>query len=363
MTPSRAPAAAADSAPPAGELTAVVLHWLARSPGLSAGSRRAYGVELQTFATWVEARGVRHWGAVAPASVREFIASRHAAGIAPRTLARALAALRRFFHDLRREGLVTFNPAADVRPPRLRPALPHTLDVDQATRLVACEPAPDDPRALRDHAVLELLYSSGLRVAELVGLDLRDYHPAEGLVRVLGKGLRERQVPVGAPARVALKAWMAVRGQWLRGAQPALFLGVRGGRIDPREVRGLVARAARARGLPQHVHPHMLRHSFATHLLESSGDLRAVQELLGHASIRTTQVYTHLDFQHLAQVYDAAHPRALRSRGGGTSSAAAATTAATPPTPTATAVTGRVDGHAADGCEAGTSARDVGAVD
>jgi len=303
-----------DPAPSPGELEAVSERWLARAIRLAPASRRAYGAELHTFATWLRTRGVVDWAQVTPACVREFIANRHAMGITPRTLARALAALRRFFHDLRQAGLVPANPAQDVRPPRVKPSLPHTLDVEQATRLVTLEPARDDPRALRDHAVLELLYSSGLRVAELVGLDLRDYRPAEGLVCVLGKGSRERQVPVGAPARLALAAWRVAREHWLRGEQPALFLGVRGGRIDPREVRGLVARAARARGLPQHVHPHMLRHSFATHLLESSGDLRAVQELLGHASVRTTQVYTHLDFQHLAQVYDATHPRALRRR-------------------------------------------------
>jgi integrase/recombinase XerC len=303
--------------PPAAtdELARVVERWVAAAGGLAATSRRAYAVELGTFAAWLRARGVRAWGEVTAAMVREFVAARHADGITPRTLARALAAMRRFFRDLNRVSLLRTNPALDIRPPRVRPGLPHVLDVDQATRLVALEPAPGDVRALRDHAVLELLYSSGLRVAELAGLDLGDLLLEEGLVRVLGKGSRERQVPVGTPARRALAAWLAVRGQWLRAEERALFLGLRGRRIDPRVVRALVAEAARARGLPQHVHPHMLRHSFATHLLESSGDLRAVQELLGHASVRTTQVYTHLDFQHLAAVYDAAHPRASRRRG------------------------------------------------
>jgi integrase/recombinase XerC len=298
-----------------GRLAAVVEAWLAAALRLAPASRRAYAVELHTFAAWLVARGVADWSDVPPARVREFIAARHAAGITPRTLARALSALRHFFHDLRRDGRISTNPAEDVRPPRVKPGLPHTLDVDQVTRLVDQKPDASDPRALRDHAVLELLYSSGLRVAELSGLDVNDYRAGEGLVRVLGKGSRERQVPVGGPAQRALAAWLAVRGQWLKAGEMALFLGRRGARLGTREVRSIVAKAARERGLPQHVHPHMLRHSFATHLLESSGDLRAVQELLGHASIQTTQVYTHLDFQHLAQVYDAAHPRAARRRG------------------------------------------------
>ncbi|HAZ60649.1 MAG TPA: tyrosine recombinase XerC, partial [Gammaproteobacteria bacterium] len=232
-----------DRPPAANTLVPVVERWLAEAGRLAATSRRAYGVELHTFAAWLHARGTRHWAEVATAEVREFIAARHAEGITPRTLARALAALRGFFHDLRRYGLIRSNPAADVRPPRMRPPLPQVLDIEQVTRLVTLAPAPEDPRALRDHAVLELLYSSGLRVAELAGLNTVDVLLTEGLVRVLGKGSRERQVPVGGPARQALMAWLGVRSQWLRGEQPALFLGARGGRIDPREVRGLVARA------------------------------------------------------------------------------------------------------------------------
>jgi len=211
------------------------------------------------------------------------------------------------------------NPALGVKPPRSAKRLPKVLSPDEASQLldVTATDALTAPTAAdaRDLAMFELLYSSGLRCAELVGLDLGDVRQAEALVRVTGKGSRTREVPVGRQALASLEAWLGVRHLMARPGCVALFVGARGERIDPRVLSSRLARWARLRGLGQHLHPHMLRHSFASHVLQSSGDLRAVQEMLGHASIATTQIYTHLDFQYLAKAYDAAHPRARRSRG------------------------------------------------
>jgi integrase/recombinase XerC len=190
--------------------------------------------------------------------------------------------------------------------------LPATLDADQVASLLAI--SGDDPITLRDRAILELFYSSGLRLAELVGLNLGDVDAADRTVRVLGKGSKARVVPVGKQALVALHDWQAVRSELARPEERALFVGARGRRVDPRTVQRRVNEWAKRQGAPMGVHPHMLRHSFATHVLESSRNLRAVQEMLGHASLSTTQIYTHLDFQHLASVYDQAHPRARRRR-------------------------------------------------
>lgn len=244
--------------------------------------------------------------------IRRFVAQLHGQGLSGRSLARLLSAWRGFFHWLGQRGLVGANPCDGIRPPKSPRLLPKALSVDEAARLLA--PADDeDPRqAARDAAMFELFYSSGLRLAELVALDCSalDGIQNEGEVRVLGKRNKLRLVPVGRKAREALAAWAAVRGELALPDEAALFVGVRGARISPRVVESRLARRAVQLGLPTHVHPHMLRHSFASHVLQSSGDLRAVQEMLGHASIASTQVYTHLDFQHLAKVYDAAHPRA-----------------------------------------------------
>ena len=246
--------------------------------------------------------------------IRRFVASLHAKGLSGRSLARLLSAWRGFFAWLGERGLVKVNPCDGMRAPKSPRRLPKALSVDEAARLL--EPADDGDSRLeaRDAAMFELLYSSGLRLAELVGLD-RDALDGilhEGEVRVLGKRSKPRLIPVGAQARRALVAWAAVRDELAAADEPALFINRRGRRISPRSVELRLAQRALRLGLPQHVHPHMLRHSFASHVLQSSGDLRAVQEMLGHASIASTQVYTHLDFQHLASVYDKAHPRAKR---------------------------------------------------
>lgn len=274
---------------------------------MSAHTAAAYRRDLQALAAHLERHGSAHWQHLDGAAIRAFAAAEHAAGLAPRSVQRRLSAVRSFYGYLRREAAVTDNPAEGVRAPRAEKRLPSTLDVDQMTRLLSFR--ADDRLSARDKAIMELLYSSGLRLAELAGLDRGDVDLADATVRVLGKGAKTRIVPVGRAARAALAAWL---GEHPGGAERALFLSRDGNRLSPRAIQQRVALWARRQGISVRVHPHLFRHSFATHLLESSADLRGVQELLGHANIGTTQIYTHLDFQRLATVYDAAHPRARR---------------------------------------------------
>lgn len=276
---------------------------------LSAHSLEAAQRDLAQVMQFCHAQGIDGWLRLQPADVRQWLASLRRKNYAPASMARMLSSLRSFFRYLQRQGLVSNNPAQGIRAPKGEKRLPRTLDVDRAGQLLDQLPADTVPE-VRDRAMLELLYSSGLRLSELTGLDLPDLDLAAGQVRVLGKGGKQRDLPVGSKARAALQDWLAVRSQLARDT-PALFVGERGARIHPSVVRQRLRQAGQLE-LGQHLHPHMLRHSFASHLLESSQDLRAVQELLGHANISTTQIYTHLDFQHLAQVYDRAHPRARR---------------------------------------------------
>ena len=243
-------------------------------------------------------------------NVRRFVAQLHARGLDGRSLGRMLSAWRGFFHYLARDHGYTQNPCLGIRPPKSAKRLPHALSPDEAGRLM--EIAATDPLAVRDKAILELLYSSGLRLSELTGLAEDDVNLRDATVRVTGKGSKTRIVPVGSHALAALKVWLPARGKLARAGAKALFVGQDGSALGPRAVQSRLKQWALKLGLADKVHPHALRHSFASHLLQSSGDLRAVQELLGHASISTTQVYTHLDFQHLAKAYDAAHPRAKR---------------------------------------------------
>ncbi len=242
--------------------------------------------------------------------IRRFIAQLHSSGLSGRSLARLLSAWRGFFNYLLRDHGFTDNPCIGLRAPKSPKSLPHVLSPDEATRLVGL-PA-DTPLAMRDRAMFELLYSSGLRLAELVDLNPEQLELNEGVVRVTGKGSKTRIVPLGSFAANALQTWLAVRPQLANADENALFVGVRGQRISPRVVQLRMKQWGIKQGITSNVHPHVLRHSFATHVLQSSGDLRAVQEMLGHASISTTQVYTHLDFQYLSKIYDAAHPRAKR---------------------------------------------------
>ena len=244
--------------------------------------------------------------------IRRFAAALHSKGQSPRSLARILSSWRGFFDWLVRQREVPANPCTGVRSPKAPRMLPETLSPDDAVRLVSVE--DPGPWGARDRAIFELAYSSGLRVSELTGLDLEALDFGTGEARILGKGSKTRIVPVGEHALEALRKWLAARGAIPRVDAQALFVGKSGRRMTPREVQRRIKRWATLAGLGVDAHPHMLRHSFASHVLQSSGDLRAVQEMLGHASIASTQVYTHLDFQHLAKVYDAAHPRARRPR-------------------------------------------------
>jgi len=256
--------------------------------------------------------GGRALAGLTPADIRRFVATLHSKGQSPRSLARILSSWRGFFDWLVRNREASANPCAGVRPPKAPRKLPEVLSPDEALRLMSVE--DDTQMGVRDRAVFELAYSCGLRVSELTGLDLDSIDASTGEARVTGKGSKTRIVPVGAPALAAIAAWIPVRTKLAKPGENALFVGRSGTRATPRDVQRRIKLWAAAAGLEVDVHPHMLRHSFASHVLQSSGDLRAVQEMLGHASIASTQVYTHLDFQHLAKVYDAAHPRARRSK-------------------------------------------------
>ena len=279
---------------------------------LSANTRLHYRRDLDELNVWCEQAGIGRWEDLDTRHVRQYAAQCHRRGLKGRSIQRRLSALRTFFNYLLREHVVEHNPGLDVRAPRSEQHLPDTLNVDDVNHLLTA--GHDDTLGLRDHAMLELLYSSGLRLAELVALDPGDLDFAEHMVRVTGKGAKTRVIPVGSKAISALQAWLMVRPRQLAAGETALFTSRNGTRLGHRAVQQRVRQWARRKGIAGNLHPHTLRHSFASHVLESSGDLRAVQELLGHADITTTQVYTHLDFQHLARIYDAAHPRARKTR-------------------------------------------------
>ena len=277
---------------------------------LSPHTATNYARDLRALAEFMERGNLSDWKRVDSQHVRVFAARAHAGGLSPRSVQRRLSAVRGFFNYLLRERIVTSNPAVEIRAPKAARRLPGTLDVDQLNQLLDI-PA-EDALAVRDKAIMELFYSSGLRLDELVGLDIGQLDLPDRTVRVLGKGRKTRVVPVGRKAIEALRVWLRERATLADLDDPALFVGRNGTRLKHRAIQLRIAYWARRKGLPAHVHPHLFRHSFATHLLESSKDLRGVQELLGHADISTTQIYTHLDFAHLARTYDASHPRAKR---------------------------------------------------
>ncbi|RKT43884.1 tyrosine recombinase XerC [Thiocapsa rosea] len=294
-----------------GDLIESFLGHLAHERRLSEQTLIAYRRDLERLNAWLSEAESLAIEKLDEQAVRQYLAWRHRRGASGKTLQRELSSLRSLYRWLLREGLAGSNPAVGVRAPKSPRRLPATLDADQLSSLLD-HPADDDLLTIRDQAMIELFYSSGLRLAELVSVNVGDIDMAEGELGVLGKGSKTRRVPVGSKARDAVQRWMQVRANLAAAGEPALFVSSRGTRINPRTVEVRIARWARVQGATRDLHPHLLRHSFATHLLESSGDLRAVQELLGHADIGTTQIYTHLDFQHLAQVYDQAHPRAKK---------------------------------------------------
>jgi integrase/recombinase XerC len=314
------------------------LEWVARfrrymnsERRLSAHTDSNYARDLAALVKYCDRSGLEEWSALDTQHIRVFAAHSHAGGLSPRSVQRRLSAVRSFYEFLMRQNHerpddssprsgVRHNPGHDVRAPKAAKHLPETLDPDQMARLLDI-PLDDGPAnrgpghrsfVLRDRAIMELLYSSGLRLAELVGLDVEHLQLVEGMVRVRGKGDKTRIVPVGSVAIDVLKKWLLERAAVAKPEEKALFVGRGGKRLGPRAIQTRVAYWARRQGLSMHVYPHLFRHSFATHLLESSRELRGVQELLGHADISTTQVYTHLDFQHLARIYESSHPRARK---------------------------------------------------
>ena len=283
------------------------LEHLAVERRLSAHTTENYRRDLVALLEWMDAGGIADFADIDGERLRGFIAGEHRRGLSPKSLQHRLSALRSFFRYLLKRGRLAANPAQGLRAPKAPRKLPQILDPDEMTQLV--EVPTDAPLGLRDRALLELLYSSGLRVSELCALRWRDLDLAEALVRVSGKGGKVRIVPVGSHALVALAQW---KDDQRAATEAPVFPGRAGKPITPRAVQLRLRQLAQQQGIWKRVHPHLLRHSFASHVLESSGDLRGVQELLGHADIATTQIYTHLDFQRLAQVYDEAHPRAKR---------------------------------------------------
>ncbi len=270
----------------------------------------AYRRDLKAFSQYCAENKQTKWADIDEALVRRFVATQHRKGLSGRSLQRQLSALRSLFNYLCRHYGLEHNPADGVPAPKSPKRLPETLGVDQLNRLLAI--TDDDPLALRDHAIMELLYGCGLRLSELTGLNLVDIDWQQQTLTVIGKGNKQRRTPFGEKATQALKKWLKERALFLKQEDPALFLSKNGQRISNRNVQQRLKKWAQKQGLDSNAYPHMFRHSFATHILESSSDLRAVQELLGHANLSTTQIYTHLDFQHLAGVYDKAHPRSRK---------------------------------------------------
>jgi len=279
---------------------------------LSKHTLTGYRRDLERLASWCAEQRITHWKNLSPHHVRNYMGQRFRQNISGKSLQRELSSVRTFYSYLLREQAVESNPAQGIRAPKTKRLLPPTLDVDQVGALL--DTTTSDPLEIRDLAMMELFYSSGLRLAELISVNTDDIDTQDTSLEVLGKGSKSRRVPIGQKALEAIANWLLIRPQLAKPDEPALFVSKRGTRIHRRTVETRLKRWSLNHGTNQNLHPHMLRHSFASHVLESSGDLRAVQELLGHADISTTQIYTHLDFQHLAKVYDAAHPRAKKRK-------------------------------------------------
>ncbi len=295
-----------------GEHLQAFMQHLENARRLSPHTLKNYLRDLTRIEQWCQEQEIDSWSSLGPHHIRAYIAHQHRSGLSGKSIQRALSSLRSFYSYLLKRGGVENNPAIGIRAPKSAGKLPATLDTDQLGQLL--DATSDDPLEIRDLAIMELFYSSGLRLAELVSLDIQAIDFNDPLLEVVGKGQKSRRVPIGSKAMAALKRWLKQRQGIARDNENALFVSQRGTRLSPRSIQARLKRWARKQGGGRNIHPHLLRHSFASHILESSADLRAVQELLGHADISTTQVYTHLDFQHLAKVYDAAHPRARKSK-------------------------------------------------
>ncbi|WP_274064226.1 tyrosine recombinase XerC [Vibrio parahaemolyticus] len=287
--------------------------FLRSEKGLSLHTQRNYKQQLETMAQHLAEMGLKDWSQVDAGWVRQLAGKGMREGMKASSLATRLSSLRSFFDFLILRGEMSANPAKGVSAPRKKRPLPKNLDVDEVNQLL--EVNEDDPLAIRDRAMMELMYGAGLRLAELVSVDVRDVQLRSAELRVIGKGDKERKVPFSGMATEWVGKWLRVRGDLAAPGEPALFVSKLGTRISHRSVQKRMAEWGQKQSVASHISPHKLRHSFATHMLESSNNLRAVQELLGHENISTTQIYTHLDFQHLAQAYDQAHPRARKKNG------------------------------------------------
>ncbi len=287
---------------------------LATGKNYSPRTCESYRRDLQRVARYCDQQELTRWPQLNPQHVRGLVAWQHRQGLGGKSIGRCLSALRGLYNYLNLEGACDHNPAHKISAPKSAQTLPSTLDVDQTAQLL--DGNFSEPLQLRDLAMMELFYSSGLRLSELQQLDLSDLSVKQASVEVTGKGNRQRRLPVGRKAIAALQRWYQVRPELAAEGESAIFVSQRGSRISRRGIQQRLRHWSQKQGLRQPLHPHMLRHSFASHLLESSADLRAVQELLGHANLATTQIYTHLDFQHLAKVYDQSHPRAKKSKPG-----------------------------------------------
>ncbi|AGH80005.1 tyrosine recombinase XerC [Psychromonas sp. CNPT3] len=288
------------------------LNHIASQRGLSPITIKNYSRNLAEFISLLEPQNIKSWQDLNSDHVRLIIKELHQKGIKSRSIATKISALRSFLEFLVQDEVLTFNPAKGVVTPKLNKPLPKNISVDEVFQLLNIH--EDDPLSLRDQCMMELMYSSGLRLSELVGIDLKDLKLREAEVMVLGKGSKQRLLPITKKAVESLRAWLKVRPELCESGEQALFVSKQKKRISARNVQMRMEKWGLQQQLPSHLNPHKLRHSFATHMLESSGNLRAVQSLLGHANLSTTQVYTHLDFQHLAEVYDKAHPRAKRKK-------------------------------------------------
>jgi integrase/recombinase XerC len=290
------------------------LKYLESEKRLSPHTVQSYQHDLKGLLEFLKEKKVAQWQQVNQQHIRLYSNTLRVKGLASTSIQRNLSSMRSFFNFLMLRGLIKVNPANGISAPKSPQKLPKTLDVDQISQLLSENPNNNEPLTLRDHAIMELFYSSGLRLSELSTLDINDIHFKDATMRVVGKGSKTRELPIGTKAMKALQTWLKVRAPLVKGQEQAVFVSQQGKRLGNRAIQNRLKKWAQEKGIGTHLHPHMLRHSFASHMLESSSDLRAVQELLGHADISTTQVYTHLDFQHLAKVYDKAHPRAKKSK-------------------------------------------------